>query len=280
MKLAVLATLFTGVFLAQSASAWIFGSSEKNTEEAQRIRITGSSTIAPVMLEISDAYMRSHPNTRIDIETGGSSRGLADAKMKRSQMGMVSRAKRTEDGSVVFAEIAKDGLAVIVHKSNPLSNISTDQLKSIYRGSVQNWNEVGAKSEQITVVSKADGRSTLEVFLAYTGLKSKEIQPDVIIGDNQQAIKTVESVPSSIGYVSIGSAIVSQEKGARIKLLQLDGVSATPENVGNGHYKLSRSLNIVYSGELDEASKKFLNHLNSSEARAVIRRMSFVPTPQ
>jgi phosphate transport system substrate-binding protein len=243
----------------------------------QRIRVTGSSTIAPVMLEISARYSATHNSVLVDVETGGSSRGIADALMHRSQLGMVPRAPKESDTGVTFFEIAKDGLAVIAHANNPVQAITSAHLKDVYRGRITNWQALGGPDQPITVVSKAAGRSTLEVFLEHTQLKASEIKASVIIGDNQQAIKTVQSIPWSIAYVSIGSALLSAQSGAQIRLFTLDGVEAKPETVADGSYPMSRSLNLVYSGTPSAETAELLKFVHSDEAQAIIRSQSFVP---
>lgn len=250
---------------------------EGSDSDPVRIRVTGSSTIAPVMLEIGTRYGETHKGVQVDVETGGSSRGIADAKMHRSQLGMVSRAPKSSDDGVSFYEIAKDGLAVIAHANNPVQAITSAQLKNVYLGKITNWRDLGGPDHDITVVSKASGRSTLEVFLEHTGLEASQIKAAVIIGDNQQAIKTVQSVPWSIAYVSIGSALLSAEKGASIKLFALDGIQATTEAVANGTYPMSRSLNLVYTGTPDSATAELLKFVRSDEAQAIIRSQAFVP---
>lgn len=250
----------------------------KSLEESQvRIRVTGSSTVAPVMLEIGSRYEEINKGVQVDVESGGSSRGIADAIMHRNQLGMVSRAPKASDKGVSFYAIAKDGLAVIAHAKNPVQSITSDQLKDVYQGKITNWKELGGPHQAVIVVSKASGRSTLEVFLEHTGLKARQIKAAVIIGDNQQAIKTVQSVPGSIAYVSIGSALLSAKRGAPIKLFSLDGIEATTEAVANGKYPMTRSLNLVYTGTPDAPTAELLKFVRSDAAQAIIRSQAFVP---
>ncbi|MDP1934037.1 MAG: phosphate ABC transporter substrate-binding protein, partial [Nitrosomonas sp.] len=130
---------------------------------------------------------------------------------------------------------------------------------------------------RITVVNKAEGRSTLELFLQYFQLKNSEIKPHIIIGDNPQGIKTVAGNPHAIGYVSIGAAEYEAERGAPIRLLALDGVDASVANVRNGTFPLSRPLNLITSREPQGLIKRFLEFSRSPQIHDLVEAQYFVP---
>ncbi len=244
----------------------------------QKLTLTGASTMAPLALAIGQRFERQHPGTRIDVQTGGSSRGLADARQGLADIAMVSRALKPEEGEgmQVFL-IGRDGIAMVVHGENPLTNITRQQIVDIYLGKIDNWKDLGAKDAPITVVHKAEGHSTLDIFLKYFGLNNADIQPDVIVGDNQQGIKTIAGNPNAIGYVSIGSAEYDLNQGVKIKLLALDGVEANQQAVADGSFPLQRQLNLVTKGEPSELAKQFIDFNLAEENHDIIRQQKFVP---
>lgn len=180
---------------------------------------------------------------RIDVQSGGSSRGVADARQGTADIGLVSRDLKDNEKDLQSFAVARDGVSVILHKENPLATLSNQQIIDIYTKKVNNWNEVGGKDAPITVVNKAEGRSTLELFAQFFKLKVTEIKADVVIGDNEQGIKTVAGNPNAIGYVSVGSAEYSANNGVAIKLLPVNGVAASIANVSNKTFPISRPLN-------------------------------------
>ena len=190
-----------------------------------RLTITGSSTVAPLAAEIARRFEQKNPGVRIDVQTGGSSRGLADARSGLADIGMASRSLKADEKDLKPHTIAMDGIGIILHKTNSIRVLSDDQIKAIYRGRIKNWKEVGGKDMAITVVNKAEGRSTLELFLLYTELKNSDIKAQVVIGDNQQGIKSVAANPGAIGYVSIGSAEYEEAHATPIRLIPLRGVA-------------------------------------------------------
>ena len=86
--------------------------------------VTGSSTIAPLAGEIAKRFEQEHPGTRIDVQSGGSSRGIADVRRGMADIGMVSRQLNPDENDLVGYPIARDGVAVILHRDNPLQAVA------------------------------------------------------------------------------------------------------------------------------------------------------------
>lgn len=242
-----------------------------------RIVITGSSTVAPLVAEIARRFESLHPNVRIDVQSGGSSRGIADIRRGTAEIGMVSRGLKPDENDMTGRAIARDGIALIVHRGNPVDRLSDRQIVDIFSGRVTNWNQVGGPNANITVVNKAAGRATLELFLAYFKLRERDIRAGVVIGDNQHGIRTVAGDPYAIGYVSIGAAEVEASRGTAIKMLPVAGVIPTLANVRNGSFPLSRPLNLVTHGERSALVEAFLSFASSSENYDLVEAQSFVP---
>ncbi|MBE7467192.1 MAG: phosphate ABC transporter substrate-binding protein [Planctomycetes bacterium] len=243
-----------------------------------KLEVTGSSTVAPVVLEAAKRFEKLHPAVRINVQTGGSSRGVADPQKGIADIGMASRALKEDEAKTVVAHlIALDGICVILHKTNRVENLSDEQVMGIYLGKWTNWKDVGGRDAPITVVNKAEGRSTLELFAHYFKLKTAEIKASVIIGDNEQGIKTVAGNPDAIGYVSIGSAEYAAAQGTNIKLLPMNGIAASVENVRNKTFPLSRPLNLVTLPDPNGLKKAFIDYVQSEQVEDLVKELSFVP---
>ena len=271
MKLAGVAIVGTIMFAA--GLVW----SPSGNTAAQKLVLTGASTIAPLAGEIARRFESRHPGTRIDVQTGGSSRGINDVRNGTADIGMVSRDLKPEEKGLHAYAIALDGVGIIVHASNPVVMLHRRQLIDIYTGKIANWKEVGGVNSPITVVNKAEGRSTLELFLSYLNLKNSQIKPHVVIGDNAQGIKTVAGNRNAIGYVSIGAAAYEAEHRTPIKLLPLDGVAATVANVRSGTFPLSRPLNLVTRAFPEGLAREFIEFARSPEVHDLVEAQYFVP---
>lgn len=268
-----LATAATAAALVAVAATACSPSSDAS---GATLLVTGSSTIAPLVAEIAQRYEREHPGVRIDVQSGGSSRGIADVRGGLADIGMVSRALEGDEQALHAFEIARDGVGLIVNARNPIAALSDAQVAGIYRGEIESWAKLGGRDAKVVVVHKAEGRATLEVFLAHFRLDNREVQADVIAGENEQAVKTVAGNTDAIGYVSIGTAEVDVERGVPIRLLAAGGLAATLANVRNGTYPIVRPLNLVTREATQGLAKAFIDYVRSPATRDVFEAQSFV----
>jgi phosphate transport system substrate-binding protein len=243
------------------------------------LTLAGSSTLQPLAEVAAQAFEASHPGVEIDVQGGGSSVGISATRSGLAEVGMVSRALTPEESDLTATAVALDGIALVVHASNPLPGLTRQQVVDIYSGAIASWAALGGQDRPITVVNKEEGRATLELFERYTGLKGK-FRPDaIIIGPNGQAITTVAGDPDAIAYVSIGSAAVAEEAGTPIRRIALDGVPATPESVASGTYPLSRPLHLVTVGPPAGLAAELIAFLRSEEGQALVVGQDFIPVP-
>jgi phosphate transport system substrate-binding protein len=245
-----------------------------------KLVLTGASTIAPLAGEMGKRFESLHPGVRVDVQSGGSARGVNDVRQGLNDIGLVSRALKDDEKDLTAHLIARDGVCVILHKDNPVATLKDEQVVAIYTGKIANWKDVGGKDAPITVVNKAEGRSTLELFCHYYKLKNADIKAHVVIGDNAQGVKTVAGSPDSIGYVSIGTAEYESQHGVPIKLLPAGGVAATTENVRNATFPFARVLNLVTLKPPQGLVKEFIEFAQSDQLHDLIKDQYFVPIPR
>jgi len=260
-------------------AVWGLLRTKPSDTKIEKLVLTGSSTVAPLAAEIGKRFESLHSNVRVDVQTGGSSRGISDARAGLADIGMVSRALNEDEKDLLQFTIALDGISIILNKANPVVALNKQQIIDIYTGKIVNWKDVGGNDAPVTVVNKAEGRSTLELFLHHFGLKNTDVKPQVIIGDNQQGIKTVVGNPDAIGYVSVGTAEYEASQGAAIKLLPLEGIAASVETVRNRSFPLSRPLNLVTRTEPVGLAKEFIEFARSPQVNDLIEAQYFVSVP-
>ncbi len=268
MGLTIIFFLLTSVACQESPAAF-----STNT----KLIITGSSTIAPLVSEIGKRFEAQHPGIRIDVQTGGSSRGVTDTRQGLADIGMASRALKSSERDLHAFVIAHDGIGLIVHQSNPVTSLDKEAIVKIYTGQWTNWKNAGGINAPIVVVNKADGRATLELFLQYFKLTSEEITAHVVIGDNEQGIKTVAGNPNAIAYVSIGTAEYDAAHNVPIKLLSLGTISASLQTVQTGQFPLSRPLTLVTKKLPTHSIKMFIDFAKSPDIHELVTQHYFVP---
>lgn len=244
----------------------------------KRVRVTGASTLYPVLV-MAGEELQKYKGITVAAQAGGSSRGFEDTVAGRNDMGAMARELTPEEEAQVKKfPVALDGIGIVVHATNPVPRLTTEDLRRIYRKDEHNWRAFGGPDVEIVVVNKAAGHATLESFLEYTGLKRSELAVDVVGGDNAQVIRVVENTKNAIGYVSLGEVLHSIENGLPLRLVPLDGVEPTLETVASRTYPMYRTLYLISREEPQGASRVLLDFLTTDEAgRRVIERGKYIP---
>ncbi len=243
---------------------------------AEGLLLTGSSTAAPLMSEIGLLFEKKFPKIKVEVQTGGSTKGLTDLRQGLNDIGMLSRDLKPEENDVKSHLIAIDGLVFAVHKKNAVKKLTTDQIKKIYKGEVTNWKDVGGADKKITVISKVEGRAALDLFIHQFGIKSSEIKAQSLVGDNEHGLKLVKEDQSAIAYLSVSTVDTAIKAGEAVSAVSLDGVDATPANLKNGTYKFSRSIILVTNEKTKTAALDLIKVAQSAEANKLIEKLGFV----
>ncbi len=239
--------------------------------------LTGSSTVAPPLSDIAADFEAANPGVRVDIQSGGSSRGIVDVRRGTADLGMSSRDLRADEDDLLSHLVARDGISLLVHRANPVTNLSDEQVRKLFRGEIPNWSELGDFDAPVTIVHKGEGRATLEVFLEHFQLNNGEVKPDLIVGENQQGIRSVAGNRGAIGYVSIGAATHEAESGTPIRSLAIDGVTPDADTVARGDYPLTRNLILVSNGPPEGLLADFLTFVHSDTGGQRFQKHFFTP---
>jgi phosphate transport system substrate-binding protein len=242
-----------------------------------KLVLTGSSTMFPLIQEIARRFEEQHPQVHFEIQMGGSLRGISDAREKKADIGMSSRALNDNERDLLGYPIARDGVCFIVHEDNPVQSLTDRQLADIYRGKTTNWKDVGGKDSPIAVISRTETRSELELVEHALSINRREIKAKALAGDNPIAIDAVAKDPNAIVFISVGEAQRRTQAGAPLKLLPADGIAATEGNVRSGSFPLSRSLVLVTSDFPAGLRKAFIDFALSPQVTDLIRKYNFVP---
>lgn len=238
----------------------------------ERLNISGSTTVQPLAERLAEAFELANPDTNITVAGGGSSQGIKDARDGISDIGTASRELNPEETSWVIPHvIARDGIAIVVHPSNPVSGLTTTQVKDIFSGAITNWSEVGGPDETITVIAREEGSGTRAAFEEMV-MGSDLITNQAILQPSNGALKTaVSTTPQSIGFLSFGYL----EQGV-VKALDINGVPCTAENAKNGTYPIVRPLLFVTLGEPEGLAKTFIDFVLSDEGQAIVEEEGYL----
>ncbi|PKO33598.1 MAG: phosphate ABC transporter [Betaproteobacteria bacterium HGW-Betaproteobacteria-7] len=255
---------------------------------ASALDIVGASTIQPVIEQLQP-LIEGATGEPLRVRGGGSAAGAAAVMDGHADIGMVSRALHADEQALLQHElIGHDALAIVANRANPLPGLSKAQLLDIYGGRLSNWQLLAGSDRPIVLVSKEVGRSTLELFEEYSGLRSPgrppgDAAPRIssrahIIGANLEALTLVGGLPGAIGYVSVGTARSLAAVGMPVKILTLDGKEPNERNIADGSYPIIRELNLVFRQRTPQV-ERLLALLRSAEGSAALRRNGFQPVP-
>jgi phosphate transport system substrate-binding protein len=238
--------------------------SERFTDQ---IIVAGSTSVQPYAEVLAEEYAHSHPDTAIDIQGGGSSAGITAALSGTAEIGMSSRLLKESEQELWIVEIAKDGLAIIVHPDNPINNLSIEQIRDIYTTRINNWSQVGGEAHRIHVITREDGSGTRSAFEDLV-MGGQTITPRAIVQDSNGAVRQIiAGDPNAIGFISLGLVEVGEKP---VKALSLGGVVPTHENVINGSYNLTRPFLFVCQSEPVGAVREFIDFVLSEHGREIL----------
>ena len=234
------------------------------------LSIAGSTTVAPPAQDLADAFEAMYPGTRVDVQGIGSSAGMKMLNEGGCEIGMASRELKQKelDWGLEPVAIAFDGIAVAVHPSNGVTDLTKEQIQQIFKGEITNWSEVGGADEEILVVSREDGsgtRGAFEEILKLEGDEGSMVIESALIAEGNGAVKAnIASKTQAIGYISLG--IVDET----VKAVKVDGAEATVANIKSGAYGVSRPLNMATKGQMSELAKAFMDFAMSPEGQKIV----------
>ena len=283
MKKRILTGLIAaGVLVASLGLAGCGGSDEESgssegSATSGSVVIAGSTSVQPLSEAMSEVYMEENPDVTVEVQGGGSGQGIKSIEDGIADIGSLSREVGEDEKGSIGEEyvIAKDGVAVIVNADVNVDDLSLEDIKGIYTGEITNWSDVGGDDAEITVVSREEGSGTRGAFTEITGVTVDDVDnttKDALVQPSTGAVKeTVSTTPNSIGYVSLGSLDDS------VKVLTVEGVEATSENVVSGDYKIQRPFVYVVGTEVSETAQAFIDFAMSDEGQAIVEENDFIP---
>jgi len=233
--------------------------------------IAGSTSIEPFADKWAEVYMEKHPESIINVQGGGSSAGVQAAESGVADIGTCSRELKPEEEGLNKIIVAYDGLAVILHPSNSLSDLTSEQVKQIFAGEIRNWKDLGLKDKVITVVTREEGSGTRGAFQELV-MKDTRIFKGAIVQDSNGTVREiVANDPNAIGYISLG--LVNEA----VRAVSLDGVAVTDENIISKKYNLMRPFLFVTKNAPAGEVKNFIDFVLSQEGQGLIREEGLIP---
>ena len=250
------------------------------TVQAGNLTINGSTTVLPIAQKVSEAYMKVDPKVKISVSGGGSGNGIKAIIDGTTDIGDSSRFIKDEEVKaavekgtypVPFA-IAYDSIIPIVHPSNPVKNLTLDQLKAIYMGQVKNWKEIGGPAMQIVVISRDTSSGTYEVWEEKVMRKERVAPAALLQASNGAIVQAVAKNKYAIGYIGLGYVNKS------VKPLTVNDIKGSEKTTLDGTYPISRALYMFTRGWPKGDALNFINYvLHPQKGQKYVKDAGFVP---
>ncbi len=234
------------------------------------LSLVGSTSVQPFAEVLAEEYEAKHPEHKVEVQGGGSTAGLVAAANGLADVGTCSRELTAEEAKQFTpVVIARDGLAVIVHPSNPVKGLTKEQIRKVFAGRIRNWKEVGGRDLAIWPITREEGSGTRESFMHLVMGKETISRRALVQESNGSVRELVRSDPSAIGYISLG--LVSE-----VKALDIDGVTPSAKAVVEGRYTLARPFLFVVKGAPTPDAQAFIDFVLSAEGQKVLETEGLV----
>jgi phosphate transport system substrate-binding protein len=277
-------TLLVLVLLVFAAA----GCSKRDKQDSQNkksVTIKGSDTMVHLMSTMAEAYMKFKAGDQVSVTGGGSGTGIAaiingTTDICASSRDMQQKEKdeaKSKNVNIVEKVIAYDGLAVIVHPDNPISELTMEQVKKVFTGAYKNWKDLGGPDQSITALSRESNSGTYVFFQEHV-LEKENFDPTVKLMPASSSIaQSISQDKWSIGYLGLGYT-----KEGNIKVLNIkkdaNSPAVTPgyNTVLDKSYSIARPLFLIFNGEPQGINASYLEFCMSLEGQKIVEETGYV----
>lgn len=253
---------------------------------AGTITMKGSDTMVRLGQRWAEEYMKKLPGTVIQVSGGGSGTGIAALLNKSTDICMASRDMKAKEYTDAKAKniqvqripVALDGIAVFLSNTNPVSELTLGQLKSIYMGETTNWKDVGGKDATIILYGRENNSGTYVYFKEHVLEDEDYADRCQTLPGTASVVNAVSKDPNGIGYGGIAWATTVKHAG--IKTADTSkAVHPSIEAVSSGSYPISRELYFFINGTPNKELKDFINWTLSPDGQKIAEATDYVPLP-
>lgn len=236
------------------------------------LTLAGSTSVQPLAERWADHYIERGSQQHINVQGGGSTAGVRAAASGAAQLGMVSRALTPDEARRVRGiTVARDGIALIVHPSNRIDQLTLEQVRALYAGDVRRWQQLAGANREVTLITREEGSGTRAAFESLV-MNKRRIMASALVSDSTGAVsQMVGSDPAALGYISIGLVDSS------VKALRIGGVDASEANIDAGRYPLVRPFLFVTAAQPGAATQDFIAWITGPQGREITRREGMLP---
>jgi phosphate transport system substrate-binding protein len=232
------------------------------------LRIAGSTSLKPTLSELAAAYQAGHPQTVVEVSGDGTAIGMQELRGKEIDLAAVSWRPdgATPPDELTITPIARDGLAIIVNPQNTITNVTSLQLRALYRGETLDWGAVGGSGGEPVVISREDGSGSRAAFESLAMDGERVTLNALVMPTSQAVVDYVASHRNAVGYVSTGVLTDT------VRAVPLEDIPPTSATVRAGEYRLGRVLYLYALQPATPEIQAFLDFVLSPAGQAIVSR--------
>ncbi len=236
------------------------------TSSLTTLRLFATHSTAPLVSELASGYNALYPDRLSNVFIGN--HAALVQRLASGEAPYLFSTHLPDEGGLWTQPIAQDAIAIIVHPANPVTNLSPSQVRAIYQGIINNWQDLGGSDEPITVISRESGADIrLEFDRLVMGQRLTTSTAQLATSD-KAVITQVTQDANAIGYISLGWL-----DRAQVSALSLDGVAVSAAAVTDNIYPLRSTVFIIGLAEPTEAYQDFFAWAQSAEGQAIIGQL-------
>jgi phosphate transport system substrate-binding protein len=260
------------------------------------ITIAGATAMQPVLLNLTDAFSHQHPNVLFHVRGGGSTVGeerLLAGQVDLAASSLLPATPLTPTltpSPLVRIPIGIDGLAIVVHPSNPISNVTVLQLRELYSGRLLTWSELGTNAGEVVLVSREDGSGSRQLFEERVMGDEHVSLTAVVMPTSADVVDYVAKNPQAVGYVSRAYVVAwldeqqpsqaSQQPSVEastppahaVRVVRLEGQLPTRENLQTQRYFLTQPLFLLSRGEPEGWAHQFVDFVLGPAGQEIVAK--------
>lgn len=236
------------------------------------ITIAGNGPELRMVEQLTRAFEKKYPGAVAEIRWDSSFHPISMVKSGEADFAVAGES----DAELVAIPIAWDGIAVVVDFTNPLREITMQQLADIFSGVITRWSALGGADNRIELIDRPSNQHIRGTFEAILGIAGKIPATAVVKRSDQRAISSVAGNGSAVTYASMGVALDAVTYGVGVALLNIEGVEPAKQTVMDGRYRLRRPVLLLRKHESNPTAEAFSEFARSKQGQDIVEEM-FAP---
>lgn len=238
-------------------------------DTAGHVTVAGNGPESGAVEKLARAFEKANPRAYVDLLWNENSKPVELVKAGQADLAVTG----SEDPALRAAQVAWDGIAIMVNLSNHTKELTSQQAADLFSGKVKTWAELGGPDTTVLLLDRPKNRNIRETFEQQLGIVGKIPDTAKVIKADDKVIKTVVgTLPplSAVTFISLNPALEAVSSGVAVRLLQVDKVEAEEPTVKDGRYKLRRPVLLLSKKEPNPTVDAFIAYALSPEGQKIL----------